>query len=196
MSCLASSATGYVNLIITSTLEESGRTHACPGEHVTYTCETNGTLLTWIVPPYINESTAVSFLPGNPNGTTFLSVPEARILLFTNRPTLLSQMTVKQSDRFTLSSTSVTCRTSDNQSKSLPYRLSGKFVSGAKLYVITSRDNFKHKFTSINLMIKAIRGVVFVYDVMFLLVNIMIFMNKLRRFSSATIFHTKSGSRI
>ena len=104
-------------------MEQSGRSHACPDESVTYTCETNGTTLTWLVDPYVTVNNAHSFSRNSPNGELIAANPEAVRLLVTNSPTLLSTMVLRPS--VNVENTTVVCLTNNGISNSLPYRMSG-----------------------------------------------------------------------
>ena len=111
----------FVNL--SSTVQQNGRSHACPDENVTYTCETNGTILTWLVDPYVTLNNAHTFLRSNPNGELIAAIPEAVRLLVSNSPTLLSTMVLRPS--VNVENTTVVCLTINGISRSLPYRISG-----------------------------------------------------------------------
>ena len=104
-------------------MEQSGRSHACPDESVTYTCETNGTTLTWLVDPYVTLNNAHIFARISPNGQLIAAIPEAVRLLVSNSPTLLSTMVLTPSGN--VENTTVVCLTSNGISRSLPYRMSG-----------------------------------------------------------------------
>ena len=80
-------------------MEQSGRSHACPDESVTYTCETNGTTLTWLVDPYVTliQNNVHTFSRRSPNGQLIAAIPEAVRLLVSNSPTLLSTMVLRPS---------------------------------------------------------------------------------------------------
>ena len=104
-------------------MQQNGRSHACPDESVTYTCETNGTTLTWLVDPYITLNNAHTFTVSALNGESIATVPEAVRLLVTNSPTLLSTMVLRPS--VNVENTTVVCLTSNGISRSLPYRRSG-----------------------------------------------------------------------
>ena len=105
-------------------MEQSGRSHACPDESVTYTCETNGTTLTWLVDPYVTLNNNVhTFSRISPNGQLIAAIPEAVRLLVSNSPSLLSTMVQRPS--VNVENTTVVCLTSNGISRSLPYRRSG-----------------------------------------------------------------------
>lgn len=112
---------------IHSTVEESGRTHACPGEHVTYTCETLGTVLTWIVEPYIQMGdNEYSFFQNSPEGDSKVDTREAIILLIATKPHIQAEMSLRPSGR--LENTTVLCCASSNCAvrATQEYLLSGK----------------------------------------------------------------------
>ena len=105
-------------------MEQSGRSHACPDESVTYTCETNGITLTWLVDPYVTlNNNTHTFSSRSPNGQLIAAIPEAVRLLVSNSPTLLSTMVLRPS--VNVENTTVVCLTSNGISRSLPYRMSG-----------------------------------------------------------------------
>ena len=105
-------------------MEQSGRSHTCPDESVTYTCETNGTTLTWLVDPYVTLNNNVhTFSRINPNGELITAIPEAVRLMVSNSPTLLSTVVLTPSGN--VENTTVVCLTSNGISRSLPYRMSG-----------------------------------------------------------------------
>ena len=104
-------------------MQQNGRSHACPDESVTYTCETNGTILTWLVDPYVTLNNAHTFSRISPNGDLITAIPEAVRLLVSNSPTLLSTMVLRPS--VNVENTTVVCLTSNGISRSLPYRISG-----------------------------------------------------------------------
>ena len=104
-------------------MQQSGRSHACPDESVTYTCETNGTTLTWLVDPYVTLNNAHTFSRLSPIGELIAAIPEAVRLLVSNSPTLLSAMVLRPS--VNVENTTVVCLTSNGISRSLPYRISG-----------------------------------------------------------------------
>ena len=104
-------------------MEQSGRSHACPDENVTYTCETDGTTLTWLVDPYLTLNNIHTFSRISPIGQLITAIPEAVRLLVSNSPTLLSTMVLRPSGN--VENTTVVCNTSNGISRSLPYRMSG-----------------------------------------------------------------------
>ena len=48
-------------MTLTSSVEQSGRQAACPGEEVTFNCVTGTAVLSWVAEPYINRSDPVTF---------------------------------------------------------------------------------------------------------------------------------------
>ena len=93
--------------ILYSSVQESNRTHACPGEQVVYTCEVTGSILRWIVEPYVTENDAVSFLFLDVPGTSFVDPPEAVRVLISTSP-FVSTLTLRPTDD--LMNTTVICQ--------------------------------------------------------------------------------------
>lgn len=95
----------------------------CPGDTVIYSCETNGSFLTWIVEPLIRENGAQSFFSNNQPGSVFDTPMAARRELIATTPHLLSNMTFSPSND--LVNTTVICRTNNDKSATHDYKLSG-----------------------------------------------------------------------
>lgn len=117
---------------LTSSIQHSGRNQSCPSEEVTYTCETNGTLLTWIVEPYFPEDNPITFTFTDPLGTSFVLSQQAPSLLIATEPTMVSTLVLKPSPD--VNNTMVICRTSNGISQSVPYRKSGIGITVINVY--------------------------------------------------------------
>ena len=127
-------------------MEQSGRSHACPDENVTYTCETDGTTLTWLVDPYITQNNAHTFSRTSLIGVLVAAIPEAVRLLVSNSPTLLSTMVLRPS--VDVENTTVVCLSNNGISGSLPYRISGIYditmgTEHFKLYISMKDSGIK-----------------------------------------------------
>lgn len=108
-------------LTLTSSLQQSGRTHACPGESVIYTCKTTASLLIWTAQPYFQSFIFHSF--DSPH--LVATIPEAIRVLNATSPNFLSQLILNPGSD--VENITVVCRTINDVhvSESLLYRKAG-----------------------------------------------------------------------
>lgn len=109
-----------------STLQLSKRAEGCPGEIVALDCIANGTSLTWIVEPVIQEENALSFTGTNTPGDSIVNIPQAVRVLISKEP-LFSRMFLEASPDL-INITRVICRTTGGINQSLPFSVAGNII--------------------------------------------------------------------
>lgn len=117
---------------LTSSIEESSKTQACPNEHVVYTCKTSGArpLLTWFVEPNIE----IGFFASD-NVDDFQMIENVQATLITRTENFLQSNLIIAPTNGGFSNTTVMCSTNGGVSSSKQH-----IVSGINFFSIYDND--------------------------------------------------------
>ena len=118
----------YINvaqnsITLRSSVAESNRRFACPGEEVVYDCETTGLQILWTIPPIVNSSNPIPLLQRDIDSPPSVHGNGSVVAIVISENPLRSLLYVRGQG---ISSTTVTCATSDN-SMAMPYEVAGMY---------------------------------------------------------------------
>ncbi len=87
------------NISISSSLNIEGKRFVCPGEIAIYTCSGRGNEIDVYVPPYINSTSAVSFVRGDNIGIAVARGPVFTSLASTEVPMMETNIQLESSSQ-------------------------------------------------------------------------------------------------
>lgn len=126
--------------ILNSSIQQSNRRFACPDEEVVFDCSapTNGTLIQWIIPPFVNETDPITLIRSDVEKPRVVRSDGAIIALVADVNPLRSFLIVSTQDLANMLldprsnmmhfSTNVTCVTNDGASVLISYEVAGMVV--------------------------------------------------------------------
>ena len=112
-----------VTVTLRSSVEESNRRFACPGEEVIFDCETTGLQILWTIPPIVNSSNPIPLLQRDIDSPPSVHGNGSVVAIVINDNPLRSLLYVRGQLQG-ISSTNVTCAT-NGDSMAMPYEVAG-----------------------------------------------------------------------